>query len=284
MPSAKLRKAGEDTPATRDPGAFTPQEEGLASIITGDPAEQPRAIVPAALTSLVDSHGFNRSELKRPQLKVVNGQGPLSQKFNQGDLLFADEVLFEAPRAGEPRRLLTFIPVDIRQQWRMNLTKEEADAGTNQIIVDTIQDALNIDPSATFKYIDGEKPRFSECAKTILLVQQPEGADHIAQFALPGDDGEVWAPAVTYSSGGAFKKFAHAIYSVAQTACLEDDRRTVNLAQKYWTAEVVRTVTKPGFVVFYLMPKLTNKRVTGAALDYVNLVRGSAAKDEPMDE
>lgn len=179
---------------------------------------------------------FDQSDFKLPQLKIVNGSGPLSKEYNQGTLLYADELLWGPPDIKDPKKnpIMRIVPVKAIKQWRENLTQDEVKEGIMPRVVSTREEAESL--GGTTRWIGNEKPRWSPSAKIVFLLQEPENCSH------PGFstqlDGANYAPAVYYSSGSSFKDTAGAIFNAALIS-LKDNGR-VMLHKKFWTFQVIK--------------------------------------------
>ena len=154
---------------------------------------------------------FEKTKLRLPQFKIVNGSGKLSQQYNQGAVLYADELLWKTPdlTPGFINPSLRFVPVQLHMQWRENLTQEEVAQETMPRTVDTLDEAMSLGGSN--QWVNGEKPRWSPCCRAILLLEEPPTTTH-SGFAVPAD-GKNYAPAVYYCSGMAHKEFFDVIRS-----------------------------------------------------------------------
>lgn len=227
----------------------------------------PRAAAPQQPSRYSDASGgglegdFDEKDIRLPQLKIVNGSGELAQKFNQGTLLYADERLWIPPDLEDSSKnpVMTFVPVQVRKQWRENLSDEEVKDGDMPRVVDTVAEAEAFDGPGCCEWgADGVQPRWKPSARCIFLLQAPPGCTH------PGFcnelDGGLWAAAVYYASGTAYNETAKEIFNRAKVALCDPSGR-ITLHKKLWTFKVF----KKQFTRFGVyLPKLTlTKDLTG---------------------
>lgn len=295
-----MRKSGGDAPVTATPKAAVarviskaPAEErnvALSSALLGDNEEASLAAAPAPQRNLpavvqsraaaVDADGFDEGDIRLPRLTIVNGNGKMSESYSQGDLVFGEEIIYASPRANE-KALLRFIPLSISKQWRVNLTQEEQSAGVQSEVFASKEAALEFDPDGTFAWIGRQKPRFSPSAKCILILEKPEGVEHLGfTFEI---DGKTYAPAVYYAGGGAFNDFVLPIFNGRKFACLETVDgvpNTIVTWKKFWTIEVVK-VKAGEYMVFRPKIKLTNDVTVGEVRTLCEQVIGAK---HSMDE
>lgn len=242
---------------------------------------------PAALVqSYADLSGgglegdFDANDLKLPQLKLVNGSGELSQKYNQGTLLLADEKLWSPPNLeqGATNPSMNFVPIQVRKQFRENLTQDEVEDGAMPRTVDSRAAAEALTGKGSTEWVNGKKPKWSPSARCVFLLQAPDGAEH-PNFTEEAD-GKQWALAVYYAGGTAYNNSAKLIFNAAQIS-LKDQGR-IMLHKKLWTFGVVKK--KAGnFMVFVPNIRLT-KDETGpdvrALVDGLDIGRRKVVAEE----
>jgi hypothetical protein len=213
---------------------------------------------------------FDSNDFRLPQLKIVNGSGKLSQEYNQGTLLYADEQLWGPPDIKEPKNNPTMhlVPVKVVKQWRQNLTQDEVEGGMMPQVVATKEQAEALGGSTV--WINNEKPRWAPSAKIIFLLEEPKDCNHPGFSTVL--DGTNWAPAVYYSSGTAYNESAKAIFNASQMSLKEAGR--IVLHKKIWTMQVVK---KPAGKFFVFVPSLKLLREeTGPELrEFVSAMNGS---------
>lgn len=237
-------------------------EEVMESCGTRAVATRPGMSVASGGVYAAESDGglegdFDSGDLKLPQLKIVNGSGPLSQKFNQGSLIYADELLWMPPdlREGAKNPMMQFVPLKVQKQYRENLTQEEMEEGLMPRIVNTRQDAEELGGST--QWVNNQKPRWSPSARCIFLLRAFEGCEHPGFCHLLDDKN--WALAVYYASGVGYSESAKVIFNAAQISLKENGK--IVLPSKVWTFQV--TKKKAGnYTIFVPSMKLT-KEVTG---------------------
>lgn len=275
-----MRKAGGDAPVTATPKAAVarvvprsaPAEEknvALTSALMGgieevSAAAAPKRNLPAVVpsrTAAVDSDGFDEGDIRLPRLTIVNGNGKMSAQYSQGDLVYGEEVIYPSPRVND-KQVLRFIPLSISKQWRVNLTPEEQSAGVQSEVFANKDEALAYDPDGTFAWIGRQKPRFSPSAKCILVLEKPEGIEHLG-FTFDVE-GKSYAPAVYYAGGGAFNDFVLPLHNTRRFACVEkvDGVNQVVTWAKFWNLEVAK-VKAGDFTVFRPKIKITNEVTAG---------------------
>lgn len=293
-PAAKTKPPVIDVEATRtdvdensadklaaelEAGAPVPgSEEAADAEINGSRAValRPNAAVAPVGRFVEESGGglegeFDQSDLKLPQLKIVNGSGELSQKFNQGTLLYSDEKIWNPPDLdkGAKNPTLIFVPVTIKKQWRENLTPEEVEDGNMPRMVNSRAEAEALTGEGTTQWVGGEKPRWSPSARCVFLLQAPEGCEHPA--FCNHLDGKDWALAVYYAGGMGYNESAKQIFNAAQISLKEAGK--IMLHKKLWTWQVVKK-TGGKFTVFVPQVRLTKEETGAEVRELCNRVLG----------
>lgn len=254
----------ESAPATGNPASGSNPTTGLAT--------RPSATVNRYTE---ESNGgaegdWDQDDIRLPQLKIVNGSGPLSQLHHQGTLLLADEVLWEPPKLiqGAVNPITDIVPIKLVKQFRENLTKEEMDDGVMPRIATSREDAENM--GGTTRWINNEKPRWSPSARLLFLLAEPENCEHPAFTAQL--DGKNYAACVYYASGTAYNESAKMIFNAGQVN-LRENGKTV-YEKKFWTFQV--TKKKAGdFMVFVPLLRLTKREVGPDLRECALVLRGS---------
>jgi hypothetical protein len=202
-----------------------PQERETSSdappVNAGGSVPHNRAVskyAPAAVEGFDGDWGAD--DVKFPQLKLVQGSGPLSQQFDAGSVIFGQELLF-APAsvvAGAAKPVLKFVPIAIPKQWREKLSQDQAGDGLTPRIVNSIKEVEEL--GGTTRWVGNQMPDnlWEPSARCILLIEAPENTDHPG-FALELD-GKLYAVAVYYAAGGAFRASAKVIFNTAMTSLL----------------------------------------------------------------
>jgi hypothetical protein len=156
---------------------------------------------------------FDDSDLKFPRLQIVNGSGKLAQQYNQGCVLYADELLFETPpttKAGPGfTPPLSFIPLMLKKQYREILPQDAQESGEMPRIFDTKEEVEAV--GGRLIEFDGEEANWKPMARCLFLLEQPEGCDHPG--FLTQLDGKYYAPAVYYAGGMAYSRVAKPLFN-----------------------------------------------------------------------
>lgn len=185
------------------------------------PAHHNRAVskyAPAAVEGFDGDWGAD--DVKFPQLKLVQGSGPLSQQFDAGSVIFGEGLLFPPASvvAGAAKPALKFAPIAITKQWREKLSQDQVGEGLMPRIVNSIGEVEEL--GGTTRWVGNQMPDnlWEPSARCILLIEAPENTDHPG-FALELD-GKLYAVAVYYAAGGAFRASAKVIFNTAMTSLL----------------------------------------------------------------
>lgn len=231
--------------------------------------------------SLVSNHGFegdwDTSDIKHPQLKIVQGSGPLSQTYQHGTILLGDEELMGPPDLKNPANtpLLRFVPVQLKKQYREKLSQDDYAAGQMPQIVNTIEEVEAL--GGTTQWIDGQQPSWAQSCRALFLVQQPEGSLHPGfSFEL---DGKFYAPAVFFAAGTQWTNVAKVIFS-AQTSLYEGKppNRRVLLPKFVWSWQTCKKKAGDN-LVFTATVRILTKEVTGPELrSFASEMLGEAAE------
>lgn len=159
---------------------------------------------------------WGKEDLKFPQLKLVQGSGPLSQRFNNGTIIFDDEKLLPAPNVeeGADNPLITFVPLIITKQYREKLSQEDIDDGALPRIANSIAEVEDL--GGVTRYINNERPDnyWEPSSRCVFLIERPDheaAADH--QGFNEVFDGKEFAVAVYYAAGAAFTACPKVIYN-----------------------------------------------------------------------
>lgn len=231
--------------------------------------------------------GFNTDDIKFPVLKLVNGSGPLSQKFPGGTTLLADTEFLASPPLDITKPNLkfprfNFIPVEMRKRFRENLDDAAYKANQTPRIVDTAEEVESL--GGTYIWQGRVKPTWSPTATCFILIERPESCDH-PTFALE-INGKIYAPAVYYAGGSAFTDFAKTIISAAALSLQvvvskegEPLRKEPLLFKKVWKWET-KKLLKGNNSVFCPVIQLTNEETTAEMRDLCRTIKGSAAEVE----
>ena len=258
------------------------EQLGVTPAGAEEPETQPkRAVTPyqgSAANPYADVSGgaiqgeFGAEDDKRPQLKIVNGSGELSQKYNQGALLLNSELLWLPPNllaTGTKNPTLIFVPIMLKKQWRQNLTPDEVAEGMMPRIVNSEWEAKHIGGTTNWNE-ENTKPRWSPSAPCIFLIQEPEHQDRPPEdrhssFALQLDD-KNWTVAIYYAGGMAYNESARVIFNASKSTLVT--KTGMDVAKRWWSMQVVKK--KVGnFGVYVPACKLTNTSTGPEALEYI---------------
>lgn len=314
-----IRKA---TPADKGPGVIDLDDPNSAdqlarelgvqsetSIGTGDGSETlpepPESSLPAVTRDDIErtasgpatrpetgdeiSGEFDKSDVKLPQFKIVNGSGELAQKFHQGAFIFADELIWRPPglSAKGANPILHFVPLSLKKQFRENLTQDEVDEGLMPRIAGTKDEAREMGGTTEWvKNEDGtsEKPRWSPSGTCVMLIEEPAYQDREEDDRHPGFsftlDGKNWAVGIYYCSGMAYREFITPIYNNSFTNLREQGR--VMLHRRLWTLQVAQKKGKKAtFAVFVPQIRLLRKDTGPELRDFVAEYLGSKKQEVP---
>ena len=259
----------------------------------------PGAVVPA--TSRAVGHapaaiggggiqGFNTDDIKFPVLKIVNGSGPLSQKFPGGTVILGDQEFMTPPpldisKPGIVFPRFNFIPVELKKRFRENLDDAAYKVGQQARVVDTAEEVEAL--GGTYIWQGRQKPSWSPTATCFLLIEKPAGNEH-PLFAIDVN-GKFYAPAVYYAGGSAFTDFAKTIISAAALSLQvvvskegEPLRKEPLVFKKVWKWET-KKLLKGNNSVFCPVIQLTNEETTPEMRDLCRTLKGSAAEPEVAD-
>lgn len=171
----------------------------------------------------VDGFGgdWGAEDLKFPQLKQVQGSGPLSKIFDSGTIIYGDLELFKAPSvaAGAVNPSLRFIPIDIQKQFREKLSDDQVKDGQMPRIFQSLAEVDEAGLTTRWQWGTDKPDNLAEpSARCLFLLELPEGNEHPG-FALELG-GKSYGPAIYYCAGGAFRECAQVIYNTAKTSLL----------------------------------------------------------------
>jgi hypothetical protein len=154
---------------------------------------------------------FDLHDITIPQLKIVQGSGPLSERFSVGSVIYNDELLFRpSDNVASPKPLMRFVLALYQKQWREYLTPEEVAQERMPRTVSTLQEALSLGGSNEWGP-EGQRPRWSPSGKLLLLLEEPDNCESAAFYYQVGD--KRYAPALMYCANTAYREFAKPIYN-----------------------------------------------------------------------
>ena len=206
----------EPTAADIDPGSGAPTP--AASAIATRPTPAVQRYQPAPVEGVDGDWGAD--DVKFPQLKLVQGSGPLSQQFDPGTVIYNEIELFPPASVKEGAVIpsLRFVPVSMTKQWREKLSQENVAEGLMPRIVNTLAEVEEL--GGTTRWVGDQRPDnlWEPSARCIFLIELPEGSEHPG-FVLELD-GKLFAVAVYYAAGGAYRDSAKIIFNTAMTSLL----------------------------------------------------------------
>lgn len=264
-------KSADALAAELEAGAPVPGGDEEVEQQTAAPAPAATALAvrpPMAMARYSEGSGgglegdFDETDIRLPQLKIVNGSGELAQKFEQGTLLYGDERLWGPPSLTDAslNPTLRFVPIQLKKQWRENLTQEEVEDGAVPRTVNSVAEAEALSGIGATQWQDERKGKWSPSARCVFLLEAPADCESPA-FSL-ALDGKQWALAVYYAGGTAYNETAKQIFNTAQISLKENGR--VLLHKKVWSLKVFKKqFTKFGVY----MPKIAlTKDETGSGV------------------
>lgn len=185
---------------------------------------------------------WGSDDLKFPQLKLVQGSGPLSTQFDNGTIIYGDLELLPPPsvKADAKNPLIRFVPISLTKQFREKLTEDQIQAGEMPRVVNSIAEVEDL--GGTTRWVGNSMPDnyWEPSARCMFLLELPEGSDHPG-FVLELD-GKVWAVAVYYAAGGAFRESARIIFNTALTSLLVPVLDDAGQPQKSERGQIVKKV------------------------------------------
>lgn len=160
-------------------------------------------------------------DLKFPQLKIVQGSGPLSSEFDLGTIIYGDTELLPPPsiKEGAVNPVIRFVPILLKRQWREKLSQDDADGGVVPRIASSIIEVEEYGGTTRWAY-GKERPTnyWEDSARCLFLLELPATSQHPG-FCLELD-GKQYGVAVYYPSGGSYRDSAKVIVNTAQTSLL----------------------------------------------------------------
>lgn len=256
--------------ATLKKGKTKPEPEEVPDVGVSEPTTTTAntAVAPVGNGSsalVMDQSGgaiegdLDSSDLKPPRLQIVNGNGPLSVRFNGGTTLLDDEVLWDPPKPNsDDNPVMKTVPIRMKKEFREVLTKEEQAADQQPRTARGLADiaemgGMSLNP-------DG-KPRWVPSATVLFLLQEPPATEHPG-FAMEAD-GKNWSVAVCYLQGNAYRQVFKPLVTAVKTVLKDGD--AVNLSKYVWSWEVQKQQFG-NFTVFVPIFKRTKEKTGPEAL------------------
>lgn len=227
---------------------------------------------------------IDRTDFKTPQLKIVQGSGPLSEKFNQGTLIYMDQTIFGPPDPDKPGPPINFVPVAIQKYFRESIQRDpNAPKGQEQRQprnAATLEEVRQLGGTTEFSVVGDKriKPTWAPAARCLVIVERPEGVDH-AGFGLEieiGGKTRAFAPAVMYVNGGQYRAFVKPIMDATSFLLCEGtgkDRKIV-LEKRLWKLQVVKEKSGDN-MVFNPKIAMVDEATPPDIKDYAKSLRGS---------
>lgn len=207
---------------------------------------------------------WDESDFKYPQIKVVQGSGPLTEQFNVGTIILGEEAIMPPCEPKAEPTPIKVIPVSLRKRFQENVSPEQFAAGEMGQTVDTIEEVEAL--RGTTQWINQQKPSWSPTAVVTLLVEAPKGLEH-PNFSLELD-GKVYAVAIYYAKSSGYAGVAKAIFNALpllnEEVGKDESGRPIKrplLCKKAWTITWKRK-TVNGYNIIAPTARLTTE-VTG---------------------
>lgn len=230
-------------------------------------------------------------DLKFPSIKIVQGSGPMSERFPVGCLIYGEEELIPAAKnPANPEVSLRFVPLKLKKAYRENLSQDQYAAGQMPQIVQTVAEVEAL--GGTTQWIGREKPSWQPCATALVLLEAPKDCQHPG-FAVEAG-GKFYAPAVWYLTGAGFNNAAKPIFNNSLTVLLEPEFEADGKTQKrnhrgllirkpympkrFWTLRIIRK--KVGdFNIFVPEVRLTPQDTGPELREYIASILGNGAAE-----
>jgi hypothetical protein len=289
----ELRRAYEEDHGV--PNDAEPQDEPAEGSPTddGEHEEESQVVVQNHFSSLSDgalTGPIDSSDFKIPQLKVVQGSGPLSKKFNQGTLIFMDLVLFKPPEPDKLGDPINFIPISLHKYFREDVKRpnpmppnyvspQPRNAGTPEEVA-RLGGTTEFTSDAAGNRL---KPSWGPAARIMLLIERPEGSEHPG-FAVAVEVGEkirYFAPAVMYVNGGQYRSMAKPIIDATNFILCQGtgpDRKIV-LDKRVWKLQVAKEQSGEN-MVFNPRVEMIQELTPPALRELAQTMRGKSSKVE----
>jgi len=305
-PPVKVEVAPAGAPPSPAPAAppvaATVVEETSPEQLVSEPDDNPQPGVPAVreqYTSRVNLTGegiegdWGDDDVKLPQFKIVQGSGVLSQRFQNGEIIFAEESLLPPPsiKPDAKNPSIRIVPISLRRQWVEKLSQERADAGEMPRIAYSLQEVYDLGGTTRWS-AGGQQPDnfWQDAARCMILIEKPESSLH-SGFALEFN-GKCYAVAVWYVSGGAYRASAKVIVGASQSSLLvpvtdekgqpkkSDSGQIIKrpmLWKHFWSVNFVRKPVGPKqYMVWYPIVRLA-EATTPEIRDYCAGLASNAA-------
>lgn len=221
---------GNGSGKPEDLTALLPDQEPGNSEPEQEDNKQPGALVPRPAQPLArftpaPVEGFDgdwgSEDVKLPRLQLVQGSGELSSLHDVGTTLLNDEELLPPPslKDGAVNAVLRIIPVYMLKQWKEKLTQEQQTEGMMPRFAKDSAEVNALGGTTTWGGGNSQPENYWEpSCRCILLIEQPEDNEHPG-FNL-SLDGKMFAVAIYYAGGSAFRDSAKIFYNVSKTQLL----------------------------------------------------------------
>jgi hypothetical protein len=227
------------------------------------------------------------SDVRFPSLTIVQGStGVLAQTYNTGDLVFGEELLFEAPKKNSPCPQLRFIPIKITKGYLEALSLDEMNAGLIPRRFTTVQE-VESNNGLVNNYEGNGFADFRPFGRIVALLESPEGTNHPG-FAMELD-GKVYGLATINAKKGAYGRVVTPITSAFFTTLFEIEKspegdlsRTRVLHKFAWKYTWGPVQTKKGFNPWYPQVRQTKELSGPEVREFIREL--SATVDQGADE
>lgn len=248
----------------------------------------------AAITDGAVRGEWGESDIRHPNLVLVNGSGNMSKTWKQGSLVLSDELVLPDPdlRAPNPEHIFRFVPLQITKGYRESLTDEQSKAGIMPRSFKSIEEVE--EAGLTTQWINGQKPSAGASARCLLLLEKPAIVEH-PSFCLELA-GKYYAPAVYYSSGMSYSRFALLLFNQLLSTLLIPDTNpdgTIKknakgfpaqkpyLPKRFWRWRTIKVTGKDGKFASYVPEiKIDKEDTPGEIRDWIsNLLASESSAD-----
>ena len=179
-------------------GTVEPVEHIEAELLPPDEISQEMSIVvPDALVMPALGHidgEITFSDFEMPYIKIVQGIGASSLKYNEGTIVFnGSEIAAPPPKPGEYSAPLLFTPLKGKKVYREKLPWDDKNQKMGRI-ANTQQEIQNMVDEK------GERIAYAEELRLVMLIRA-NNEETKAKFSLEGPDGNRYAMGMWFISG-----------------------------------------------------------------------------------
>jgi len=224
------------------------------------------------------SGDIDRSDFKLPQFKIIQGNGPETVNYTQGEITLVGQVLFRSPTGDKPTEPIRFIPITLQKYFRENLESGSKLKPRNAM---TREEVSKLGGSLEFTVVAGKriKPTWSPAAKVIMLLEKPEKSDapdhpgFTIEISIGGKT-RFFAPAVFYVNGGAYRSFAKSIIDATNFILKTGDK--IVLHKRVWKMQIYKK-TSGEFTIYTPEVTILNELTPPELLPTIEGLSGAKA-------